>query len=1746
MKLASIFLFTQLAAAQIASVTVGPQLNYSNQQGGINGWANTGRYSHHDTTRSTWCLDNQSYVSGNDGFGPQYVLGVGAGRAVFLTTMSDFLAPGIGALQTLVNSMDTFGNSAQDIFGNQTSMKSAGLDCQWDAGLGLEMMYWSVYQQWSGNDPRHGYHVNLMMSRDHGATWYGPYHTNHSTGAPTITPSATGDGPGVNDQQFDDTIKSIYPMQYCQGGKNCPVVDGNDVYKYGYAESELAEHLWIWRVLLSDYKKGDGSLYQWYKGTDPVNDFQLTGSWDVSANKAAREPAEESGTVVIVSPPLYLPALHRYVMAIGGAHNSFYQAPTLAGPWTRIYDFPPIDEGWQAPILKSMATNGNIVTVTYFTTMGPGEQLVGDPNNRYGPLFHQVTFYGGISGVQVTGVTNTQAVLQFNAPDSTACTIEVSESPTFSPLVNDVNPAMFTNANLDLSRSSTVVNGHTRTVVIGRRTAEHALDGWVRSRALQQNTATYYRACGSNGVTGSFSTAPVPLGSTFPDTIPADPSDPEHPLWPQIDWRDRNWTAIDPHTGVLLKQLSFPGEASSGPFNPLPFQYSYGPAWTNATSGNATSGAGASINGSTSPLTLSIVNCPTCYFSAISVSISCAIDGGATGNDAMGQIAISRNGTTPYAPTGASAWHDFTCPSTIAPIADVGDSVAFNTAGSSGYMPFWTDAANGGRPIKFPISPGQIAVSVSGSQISNGSTSQAGFNPFTAPGQLIYVNNSGTMNPFVISSIQNFHAVTVTGTPTGTAVDVPSLYFLVRKKTATANTMNFRAQYNVIFEDPIQMNGSSGGIEQCAPRGVPDGMYISAISAGGVVTFAQPTHGFTIGSSVAITIGGTTPTSVDGNYTANIVDNAHATINSWSTGAWSGDGYMFQPGAKIGYLCWILTNNGASMMQNIFQDGEVRNLGALYLGNADIGTVSTNALTDIIKNPYLGYLRSFNIGIRNGVLAATYWPRTRDVGQGIGGYVPTWHTIATNIYDSIFAFDSRMPQPLSHTFLAGATTGNFTHNLNFLPLVRCVDTGGNQLSDGAIGKVLTGTTSSFTFSPALPTDTVCKFSFGLGPLGLLKQNNLLMSGTYDTQDSLSWTVVLDGSGIPIASDSAFSQRPDRFAGSHGSGDGASLRNEQLVIRSYHSSGHYATTSPFNGAWTFTLQSTMSGKPYSDCATLAPGNILTAAPFPASGLHCSLITVSSTTPTDLSTPAETLHGPLQTGDIINAQGENLRVVTVPDSTHLVVQRGFSADHYNATSCADPVVAQPGACSWSHSIGTVFEMAPGEMDFTTIVYNSGASGLSWWNYPADALGSNAGDPAAQGLSTATKYLESAFPTASHFDWKDHIFVNDVGGDQSDPTTPNAIPNNGKVDGVRLCAGVNQRSGCQPVFITNANPAFSGVTGAAFGNYGDQHPSIVSPDPALFANHPITGLPAFPFYLDFQTTGVVSDGVTHIADLVAGTTQIYKFTTGDSADIKRSAAFVTSGPYTLAEVSAPARVLNDNSSDFYKFCQVGIAGECWTGSTVGEIYANVPYAITINPDSSHLGCYLPNVLDVCAWKLGAHQGKWTQLGMQRQDRLGSESRATTGGLQTLRRNGGNTRVTPDGNWQMILADAGAVSTTMFLAKIGAFPPYSSVNRTDFIPWPVPITARAGATTAVEDYGFDENFHCTSRNDTCVANGNATSDPNPFYWASETYAGAPCTSGCKINIPAISGRTVYYRTRWLSGGSTVATGKTLVVAVP
>ena len=180
--------------------------------------------------------------------------------------------------------------------------------------------------------------------------------------------------------------------------------------------------------------------------------------------------------------------------------------------------------------------------------------------------------YGAVGNLQVRGVTSTQAILAYTAPDTNPCSVEVSQSQSYLPLVHDVDPALFAGSNLD-NRPEATGSGIQRVFVAGKRRADKGTTGKWYSRALQAFTTHYFRiTCGASQATGTFLTANIALGNTYNETLPADPAVGSRPYfsstgsyaWPEfLNWNNqdpaaRPETVIDPQTGMLLKRLALP------------------------------------------------------------------------------------------------------------------------------------------------------------------------------------------------------------------------------------------------------------------------------------------------------------------------------------------------------------------------------------------------------------------------------------------------------------------------------------------------------------------------------------------------------------------------------------------------------------------------------------------------------------------------------------------------------------------------------------------------------------------------------------------------------------------------------------------------------------------------------------------------------------------------------------------------------------------------------------------------------------------------------------------------------------------------------------------------------------------------------------------------------------------------------------------------------------------------------------
>jgi hypothetical protein len=138
---------------------------------------------------------------------------------------------------------------------------------------------------------------------------------------------------------------------------------------------------------------------------------------------------------------------------------------------------------------------------------------------------------------------------------------------------------------------------------------------------------------------------------------------------------------------------------------------------------------------------------------------------------------------------------------------------------------------------------------------------------------------------------------------------------------------------------------------------------------------------------------------------------------------------------------------------------------------------------------------------------------------------------------------------------------------------------------------------------------------------------------------------------------------------------------------------------------------------------------------------------------------------------------------------------------------------------------------------------------------------------------------------------------------------------------------------------------------------------------------------------------------------------------------------------------------------------------------------------------------------------------------------------------------KLTPDGGWYLfpcIYPDG--LRTDICLGQVPTSQP-DSLNRTTFVKIPVGVGGQTGDAVRVEFF-YREWGGCTSRQEHCYTSANASA-VNPYLFGFEAQAYTPCDNGCQVQIPALSGRVVYYAVH-RKNGATETVGPVQVLAQP
>ncbi len=390
------------------------------------------------------------------------------------------------------------------------------------------------------------------------------------------------------------------------------------------------------------------------------------------------------------------------------------------------------------------------------------------------------------SSITVSLTTPTQAVLSYETDDLTACTLEVSESSSYTPVVNDVNGSLFSNSNIDILRDTSLATSTSRMIVIGKRKAEAGVDGNYYSRALQNNTLHYFRInCDGDISTGTFTTDTL-QPSDFGEPQIYDSNAPDNYAFPTIDFSSSSFSFYDPHTGVKLVPFTRPQTYGVSTTTATSSLVAYAPngGWSSDSNGNLIDGSYATVTSTTSPLFVRFDTiCPNsnCQNDSKWTTIGKSLDDievqikAYNPDDQNAQICISVNGIS-----CSTAWKSIT----------VGSSASTTTFPSN----FATPMLNGWKGVGFPNPPGRPDLATKTGTVNTSGTSVTWisgntFPPVWTAGTKITIGGV----EYTISSYNHNKSLTLSssaGTQTGASYLANNTGLLIRKSSAASDTLS--------------------------------------------------------------------------------------------------------------------------------------------------------------------------------------------------------------------------------------------------------------------------------------------------------------------------------------------------------------------------------------------------------------------------------------------------------------------------------------------------------------------------------------------------------------------------------------------------------------------------------------------------------------------------------------------------------------------------------------------------------------------------------------------------------------------------------------------------------------------------------------------------------------------------------------------------------------------------------------------
>lgn len=1291
--------------------------------------------------------------------------------------------------------------------------------------------------------------------------------------------------------------------------------------------------------------------------------------------------------------------------------------------------------------------------------------------------------------------TATQAVFFYQTTSPSPCTIQISEAGD-AQVIHDVDTTLFPGSNLD-SRQSGVTDGSRRVFVAGLRTAEKATNGRRYSRALQSDTLhNFLITCGSDTSSGSFRTGTIPLGLNYVEALPADPASPGEYAWPDVEWQNRNQKIVDPRTGALIRRMSLPSDSFEYQgYGDVTHVIGLGAAWTNPNAVLADDAQSATLTGGDPAFLFLGAETYRGYYGGthafmqytlnqmrLLLNAWCSGAGcdTASPSDRTIEVCLTANGMTCDSPILEKELA--ACTSNCTDQAhrfEIGDTQPVLNAWFANVIPTL-------GVVESQLREGYVARN--GTAVTFLSGNQ--FNVNWKAGSRITINSV----PYLIASVQNETSLTLQSAPATAESDVlyrsANFGFLIRKKTATSHELSI----------------------QYARWWLERGGYPAEWNAGG---------------------------------NAEIYGNCSYTL-------------VQGPGGEMGWRCSV----GGSLYWVGQDSGTVVNEGLTLLnarGAPDGWSYGLNAFIDK-TNPNIFYTLAPDSEGNTNVVRATYQ----------GDVVPE---VGISIY-------------------AGLRECKPSIQVNCWVL--------ENLTPSSQGLSLTQQAANF--HPDWGSFHAGRIEF-LSLMGTSNRMQFLLRRDGASNDLTAFLVIFDPTqGRVIAAHPSWRYWPTRWAPLHGADDIGDTKWVSIPTTwfrgPYSGKDYFAGNGPYysritSGAFTNQGQA---------CPARPSDSPVPAEQWPT-GNRCLTVTVDGEPgdPTPfyhdsgtVSTSGATVtgQGTSWTPSLNGRQmklGSNYYQFTYLSSTQGTlnpVPPAVSNSTYriylepvNHPKLPNPdfgylqdaevrdvfcATADPGNYTYHNGCGFYFQV-----EFFRLIIKNGNTYVLERGYP-----NTPGSPQPYYAQGPNAYL-IAMPSSCSSTFE-YFCQNGVAlwNSQDDPygtnTTGTTVLTNQKEEGGghsylrpgssgnavgQTCGEAidgdyyrcyNGRVGTMPGILNaqnmriSLNPPFNGKTGVGSPNAVESHPSHPQAIPRLglpdymLDGRPFNGSPDF-------TGSAQQPGVNIAGDL-------FKFVPAQTPRLRPKflPTLASCGVHPLVDISGPSSQISENAANAYQYCIANAAGECRGGSQPGELFVNCPK--TSRPYCGYPGVAVgpAELRDICVGDQGAHTSAITQTLVWKPDLSGKMSRVITHGLSLYKWIDvfWNAKGTPDGKWIFLRTNyVGGIRTELLLVKNPSLPPMDSINRGDFIRIREKVGKPGpGVHNVVVEFGYDPQFHCASRNESCL-NG---ADSEHKY-ASEALTGVPCQNGCEVVIPAIPQRVVYSRLRYRnSANQTIAYGPLQVRVTP